>query len=160
MNEGSARDIVEQLGGLYAEGVLADDEARATHDATLARLLTNVPEPNSWTVVRRGAGSALMLADNLMFMLAIDRVDAEGHPDALLTSRWLEGPTTAVSVRWDAHHESEGSSGYTTHWTFQLSDGDSIALVGFVQTAPGEGLDRTEAFARSVARKVGWRLAG
>ncbi len=160
MNESSAAEIVQELARLYGENAFEDDAARHTHDATLSRLLANVPDPNAWTVVRRGTGSVLMLADNMLFTLGVDRIDPKGHPEALLTSRWLDGPSTAVSVRWDAFSETADSGGYTTHWTFQLDEGNSIALIGFVQTSPREEHDRTETFARAVARKVGWRLAG
>lgn len=160
MNEGTVREVVAALSAVYRQHEFSDDAARGAHDMTLSRLLSHVPEPNSWTVVRWGLGTALILADDLLFSLTVERISAEGHPDALLTSRWLEAHTASVSVRWDPEEQTEDGVGFTTHWTFHVGSGDPIAIVGFVHTQPRDELDRTEVFARALARKVGWRLAG
>jgi hypothetical protein len=142
---------LREVGTGFFETLQLGAEARRLADDQLHQLAELLPEPDTWATLGRGDHATLVLLRGEVLLTVSQEMSTEEEPQLLVTAHRLR--ITEVTYRRKNQH---------TVWDFQFRDREPLRVEGRMNdpSAPGaaETFDQAEAFARTLAASIGWRI--
>lgn len=168
MEDDAAREMARSLVRETGAGERIGSEAADQANQYLGDLLASLPDAVDSAVFSAEGGKAkgLIVADERLYV-----VDGEVGPPpspAQPSRPLIRVVTTAHPYdprEWSVSLESQaaadltdGAAGFRTAWTFAYRGERVVEVRGEVHLRPKEAVNRSEAFARSLAKKLGFRI--
>ena len=108
----------------------------------------------------------LIVAEESLYVLEVEVADPpdpakKGEPlvRTTTTARPYDSGDWRVSLESIAAKDLEGgAAGFRTRWTFAYANARAVEVRGEVHSRPKAEVNRSEAFARSLAKKLGFRI--